>query len=104
MVKEIEIPIKDNKIYKKTVRSLKDFKDITCKVKIVAKRIWETEDRIGTYDIIEAVNGSEKGERYSCLSAEREKKYMKSWNSFLIDPALYEQYKKYFPYSSLIKE
>jgi hypothetical protein len=104
MVKEIEIPIKDNKIHKMTVRSLKEFKDITCKVKNVAIRIWETEKNIGTYTIVEAVSGPKKGERYGCFSAQKEKTYMKKWNSFLIDQTLYEQYRKYHPYFTLIKE
>jgi len=66
MIWEIEIPITDDlSIYTGTFRSLKDFKDISCKFKIVAQRIWKTDTSIGSYFIAEALDGPEQGTKYA---------------------------------------
>jgi len=66
MIWEIEIPIDNLSTYTGTFRSLKDFKDITCKFKIVAQRIWKTDTSIGSYFIAEALDGPEQGTKYAC--------------------------------------
>lgn len=63
-VKEYNIPVINGEEFKGKFRSLKTFEDIDCTVKVIAKRIWITENNTGAYNIVKALDGPEKDELY----------------------------------------